>query len=505
MSEVPQGVSFGDFERKAPRPTATMTMTRDGPKGVEVLLGLRSETMAAFPGYWAFPGGGLSRVDQSAIDQLEGFDGSEAKATACILREMSEELGLAPSKQGLVQLPPQARKEIIADKSRYLPLAMEGAFPYDTSAIHVLSHRITPPFGPIQFDNAFMHIHAGSVENVPLIDLEPQTEFTEILWATPVEILSRWSNHEIKVAPPVVTLLMEIERTLERKNRDMKLAALDISERLPGRRSILFAHGVEVVPVKTATLPPADHTNCYLVGDPEGEFILVDPASHLREGMEDMAKAVDRHKGELVAMMFTHSHGDHVGDIGLLREAFDVPIWGSEYTAKTVKCDRILEDGEVLELGNQTWQVLITPGHHPGHICLLSQAGLIAGDMVAGIGTILIPPHTGDMNVYLEQLERLKNLEPHLLFPSHGPVIALPEQKFNHYIQHRMARHQAVYDAVESGIQTLSEIARHAYADTPNAHPGLARDQTLSHLLSHQRAGMLFEESSVWMTSKTKL
>ncbi len=505
MSEVPQGVSFGDFERKAPRPTATMTMTRDGPKGVEVLLGLRSETMAAFPGYWAFPGGGLSRVDQSAIDQLKGFDGSEAKATACILREMSEELGLAPSKQGLVQLPLYARKEIIADKSRYLPLALEGAFPYDISSIHVLSHRITPPFGPIQFDNTFMHIHAGPIENVPLIDLEPQTEFTEILWATPVEILSRWSNHEIKVAPPVVTLLMEIERTLERKNRDMKLAALDISERLPGRRSILFAHGVEVVPVKTATLPPADHTNCYLVGDPEGDFILVDPASHLREGMEDMAKAVDRHKGKLVAMMFTHSHGDHVGDIGLLREAFDVPIWGSEYTAKTVKCDRILEDGEVLELGNQTWQVLITPGHHPGHICLLSQAGLIAGDMVAGIGTILIPPHTGDMNVYLEQLERLKNLDPHLLFPSHGPVIALPEQKFNHYIQHRMARHQAVYDAVDSGKQTLSEIARHAYADTPNAHPGLARDQTLSHLLSHQRAGMLFEESSVWMTSKTKL
>ena len=68
-------------------------------------------------------------------------------------------------------------------------------------------------------------------------------------------------------------LLMEIERTLERLDRDMKSAAEDIAERLPGRRSILFAHGVEVVPIKTATLPPADHTNCYLVGDPEGEFI----------------------------------------------------------------------------------------------------------------------------------------------------------------------------------------------------------------------------------------
>ncbi|MCP2505154.1 MAG: MBL fold metallo-hydrolase, partial [Candidatus Poseidoniaceae archaeon] len=427
-----------------------------------------------------------------------GFEGPEAKAIACILREMSEELGLAPSEHGLVALPLEARKQIVADKSRYLPLAQEGAFPYDTRSLKVLSHRITPPFGPIQFDNAFMHLHAGLAKNVPEIDLEPQTEFTQIMWATPNEFLLKWENHEMKIAPPVVTLLMEIERTLERKDRDMLEAARDISERLPARRSILFAYGVEVVPVRTATLPPADHTNCYLVGDPEGDFILVDPASHLREGMEDMAKAVDRHKGTLIALMFTHSHGDHVGDIGLLREAFDVPIWGSEYTARSVECQRILTDGEMLELGNQAWQVLITPGHHPGHICLLGDAGLIAGDMVAGIGTILIPPHTGDMNVYMEQLERLKSLKPHLLFPSHGPVIALPTTKFDHYLSHRQARHDAVYAAVKSGIQSLSDIAKAAYADTPDAHPGLAVDQTLSHLMSHQRAGTVVEDSSKW-------
>jgi len=437
-------------------------------------------------------------------ETFEEFEVPEAKAIACILREMSEELGLAPSASGLVQIPLEARKAIIADKSKYLPLALEGAFPHDISQMRVLSHRITPPFGPIQFDNAFMHLHAGEINDVPIIDLEPQTEFTEIMWDTPMKILSRWSNHEIKVAPPVVTLLMEIERTLERKNRNMNDAAHDISERKPGRRSILFAHGVEVVPVKTATLPPADHTNCYLVGDPNDDFILVDPASHLREGMEDLARAVDRHKGELKAMMFTHSHGDHVGDIGLLREAFDVPIWGSEYTARTVPCDRILQDGELLKLGNQSWKVLITPGHHPGHICLLGDAGLIAGDMVAGIGTILVPPHTGDMNEYIHQLERLKELAPHLLFPSHGPVIALPEQKFNHYIQHRRSRHQSVYDAVQTGMHTLEDIAKHAYADTPSAHPELAKDQTLSHLMAHQRAGLLTEDSSMWKITGAK-
>jgi glyoxylase-like metal-dependent hydrolase (beta-lactamase superfamily II) len=263
----------------------------------------------------------------------------------------------------------------------------------------------------------------------------------------------------------------------------------------------LFAHGVEVVPVKTATLPPADHTNAYLLGDPNGDFVLVDPAAHLREGMEDLAHAVERHNGTLVALLFTHSHGDHIGDLGLLREAFDVPIWGSEHTAKSVTCDRILTDGEVLHLGSTEWEVLITPGHHPGHVCLLSDAGLIAGDMVAGIGTILIPPHTGDMEVYIQQLERLKNRQPHLLFPSHGPVIAQPTKIIERYISHRKARHQRVLDAVGEA-SSITEIASLAYADTPDAHPGLSEDQTLSHLLVHERDGHVHQTPNGWVLNE---
>jgi glyoxylase-like metal-dependent hydrolase (beta-lactamase superfamily II) len=314
----------------------------------------------------------------------------------------------------------------------------------------------------------------------------------------PSYMILRWSQHEIRVAPPVVTLLMELDRTLKRFDGDMIQTAEDLQRRQPGRRSILFAYGVEVVPVKTATLPPADHTNAYLVGDPEGEFVLVDPACHMREGMEELAEAVDRHKGELVALLFTHSHGDHIGDMDLLREAFDVPIWGSEYTSKTVACDRILNDGDMLQLGKQEWTVLITPGHHPGHVCLSSPAGIVAGDMVAGIGTILIPPGTGDMDVYIEQLERLRTLKPHLLFPSHGPVIPLPERTLSYYIKHRKQRHQKVLDAVEYGHRTISAIATMAYSDSPDAHPGLAQDQTLAHLLSHERMGLVEQQSNEW-------
>ena len=500
MSEVPEGVNLPAFARKPPRPTVTLTLTRDGPDGVEVLLGRRAESMRAFPGYWAFPGGGVSRTDHEGEAFVQNTTSSSTSSVVAVVREMSEELGVIPNGSSITVVDPGLRKTILEDKLAFINALKQETLVANTSELRHISSRTTPPFGLMQFENTFYHLHIGNQEFNPSTDM--QTEFTVFEWMRPSDMLSRWKTHEIRVAPPVVTLLMEVERTMRHFDGNIVRAAEDLQKRQPGRRSILFAHGVEVVPVKTATLPPADHTNAYLVGDPEGEFVLVDPACRMREGMEQLAEAVDRHRGNLIAILFTHSHGDHIGDMDLLREAFDAPVWGSEYTSKTVHCDRILVDGEILHLGNQEWTVLITPGHHPGHICLLSEAGLVAGDMVAGIGTILIPPGTGDMDLYIEQLQRLSDMEPHLMFPSHGPVIPLPEKTLAYYIKHRKERHQRVLDAVNSGLTTVSEISVQAYANTPDAHPGLAQDQTLAHLLSHERSGRVQQTGQGWVSGE---
>jgi ribonuclease/clavin/mitogillin len=493
MSEVPQGVHLGAVERKPPRPTSTMTITRDGPQGVEVLLGKRAQTMSAFPDYWAFCGGGVSKFDRDLSSEI-GIN----ESMVCILREMSEELGLCLSKQGVIVLSKEHRTMVLTQKDGFHQLVRNGVLSIDTSRLHTFSHRTTPPFGPVQFDNAFMHIHLNKDEDSNVIDLEPQTEFTDVRWSTPSEYLRLWRLHQMKIAPPVVTILMEIERTLERFQGSMLEASQDIAARLPGRKSILFAHGVEVVPIKTATLPPADHTNCYLVGDPHGEFIIVDPAVRMREDLESLSSAVERHGGSPIAIAYTHTHSDHIGDEGLLREVFDLPIWASKECSRDIQVDRILEDMESLKLGEQTWTVLHTPGHHPGHLCFLSEAGLIAGDMVAGVGTILIPPHSGSMGMYLKQLRRLLNVRPHLVFPSHGPVIAQPEKIFSHYIQHREQRHEKVFSAVKQGLSNLAMISDVAYGDSPDAHPELAKDQTLSHLLELEVNGMVHQVGSQW-------
>ncbi|MGB1589208.1 MAG: MBL fold metallo-hydrolase [Candidatus Poseidoniaceae archaeon] len=486
MSEVPEGLEMPSFERKPPRPSATLMITRDGEEGVEVLLGKRSESMPSFPGYWAFPGGGVSRVDKEASQSL----GISIQHCA-IMREVVEELGLAPSEGRLVEVDSDLREMVAEDKANWFPLALDGDIPSDATGMRVISMRTTPPFGPMRFENSFLHIHSNEHEEFSLIG---QTEFVDARWMRPIDMITAWKNNVIKVAPPVVTLLMEVDRCLNLCDQDMTAVAIDLEDRRPGRRSILFANGVEVVPVRTATLPPADHTNCYLVGDPDGDFIVVDPAFRHREGMEKVAEAVERHNGNLVAIFYTHGHSDHMADKGLLKEAFDVPIWSASKSA-----DRILKDGEVLNLGNQEWTVLHTPGHHPEHLCLISSSGLVAGDMVAGIGTILVPPAEGDMIEYIQQLERLLDLDPHLIFPSHGPVIPLPERTLEHYITHRINRHNRVLDAVTSGISALEEIAKFAYADTPDAHPGLAVDQTLSHLLSHEKVGNVRKSGQQWV------
>ena len=294
MSEVPSGLSMPDFERRPPRPSATLMITRDGEEGVEVLLGHRCETMPSFPGYWAFPGGGVSRVDKAASEVI----GVSVQHCA-ILRELVEELGLAPQGGRLVSVEEDFRRMVVDDKANWFPLALDGDIPTDTTGMRIISMRTTPPFGPMRFENTFLHIHSQDHDEFSLVG---QTEFENARWMRICDVIGAWQHNAIKVAPPVVTLLMEVERCLGLMSQDMEKVAIDLETRKPGRRSILFAQGVEVVPVKTATLPPADHTNCYLIGDPEGDFIVVDPAFRHREGMEEVAEAVERHKGDLVAV-----------------------------------------------------------------------------------------------------------------------------------------------------------------------------------------------------------
>lgn len=229
-----------------------------------------------------------------------------------------------------------------------------------------------------------------------------------------------------------------------------------------------LAPGIAVLALRTPTLPPATHTSCYLAGD--GEFVAIDPASPWADEQDRLAEVVAA-RGRLALIALTHHHADHVGAAAALARRTGAPIAAHRATAARLPglVDRLLDDGERLEHGGVRLRALHTPGHAPGHLAFLDEASgaVVAGDLVAGVGTILIDPAEGHMATYLASLERLLALGVGALYPAHGPVIADGAQKLREYLAHRRMREERVAAALAAAPRSLDALCAIAYADTP--------------------------------------
>lgn len=262
------------------------------------------------------------------------------------------------------------------------------------------------------------------------------------------------------------------------------------------------APSVQVFPARTPTLLPATHTNSYALG--AREVVLVEPATPYEDEQREWlawARGLASQGRELLALFLTHHHGDHAGGTGVLARELHLPVWAHRLTAERlpgVAISRHLADGEGLILrgpADQRWDVLHTPGHAPGHLCLheADLGLLVAGDMVATSGTILIEPGDGDMTAYLAQLERLQALGTRRTLPAHGAPIDDPAALFTRYLLHRRMREQKVLVALRGAGPagaTLSELVRVAYDDTPPAVWPLAELSFAAHLQKLERDGL---------------
>jgi glyoxylase-like metal-dependent hydrolase (beta-lactamase superfamily II) len=266
------------------------------------------------------------------------------------------------------------------------------------------------------------------------------------------------------------------------------------------------APGVRVVALRTPTLPPATHTACYLVGpsDGAGEIFVVDPASPYPDQQAALDAILDREIAEgrhIGGVLLTHHHADHVGGAARVM-ARDVPVMAHAETAARLKIPiaRELADGD--------WcgpvRAVFTPGHAPGHLCFHDPASgaLIAGDMVAGVGTILIDPSEGDMRLYLESLEKMRALGASVLGPAHGPMIRDPDAKLREYVAHRSMREGRVLAALQAvGRATPAQLVPVAYADTPKLLWGLAERSLVAHLVKLAADGRARREGELWELS----
>lgn len=308
----------------------------------------------------------------------------------------------------------------------------------------------------------------------------------------PIEdVAQKWASGEMSLAPEVPPIL---------RGTPMDSPAWEV------------APGVHVLPLKTPTLLPATHTNAFLLGSQDA--ILVEPASSDPGEVERVVRFVDAARARGVvprALCVTHHHIDHVGGAAALSDALGLPLWAHAETA--ARCPklhfaRLLEDGERLELDGPeplALEVLHTPGHAAGHLCFLDPGSglLLAGDMVAGVGTILIEPGDGDMNEYLAQLERLATCGARRLVPSHGGLVLDAPGLLSGTAAHRRAREAKVVAALrELGSGNADDLVPLAYADTPRPLWPLAALSVEAHLLGLAARGEITREAGTWQAKR---
>ena len=286
------------------------------------------------------------------------------------------------------------------------------------------------------------------------------------------------------------------ERSIESLYEQVRAAAPAAAPFEPPRVEQV-APGIRVLALRTPTLPPAAHTNVYLVGPEIGPVAVVDPGSPY----PDQQAALDAFLADVPidVVLLTHHHGDHIGGAAALASRWGIPIAAHAATARRLA--GIVDVTMVLEGGDQIHGLhcIHTPGHAEGHLCFAQDGHTIAGDMVAGLGTILIDPDEGDMALYLASLEQLLARPAATLLPAHGPPITDGPSKLREYLAHRRMREDRVLAALTDRPATLDAMLPTAYGDTPRVLWPLAERSLRAHLDKLVREGRAsFDGGARW-------
>lgn len=493
MSESVPGLSPPPIAK--PRDAAAVVLFRErqpaaslegtaSPPGVEAFWLKRGKKLSFGGGFYAFAGGKLERDD--ARVPVQGATGLEAALRVTAARELLEETGVLVARGATLE---QAdidamRHALLEKKASFAALLDRHGLWLSALDFPDAGRWVTPPHLPVRFDAHFYLVKAPAGAHA---EVWPG-ELTEGEWITPSAALMRWQQGTALLHPPNLHALRSL--AAYRGALSPLLAALSSPPMVTDgiTRCIEHQMGIRIFPLQTPTLPPAAHTNCYVVGTPE--LLIVDPGSpevaetdRLIEFVRELGAEGCRPR----AVVLTHHHGDHVGGAARVMDQLGLPLWCHPRTADRLPLStaRLLEDGDALELGALTFSVAHTPGHARGHVCLVDQASkaAIVGDMVAGLGTIIIDPPEGDMVDYIRQLERLRDvLEVRTLYPAHGPPVADGRAKLDEYLEHRAWRERKVLSALpkEGDGVTIPELVPTAYDDVQRLVLPLAERSTLA-------------------------
>jgi ribonuclease/clavin/mitogillin len=476
-----------------PKDAAAVILLREGTdaRDPELFWARRGSRMAFMPGFYAFPGG--QRDDADAEVAVEGADApGAAQMIACAARELFEELGVLAA-SGADSLTKGQLASVLDDltsaRMTFAELLRHYGLRLDARDFTFVGRWVTPPFSPRRFDTLFFVVRCPRKQEPRVLT----DEFDDGGWARAADAYARWRRFEVLAAPPVVHALRTLAGGLT-EDLVERFLSVPQAHRQPVRR-IEFLPGFVCFPLRTPTKPPATTTNCYVVG--ARDFVVVDPGSPYEDEQAALHEYVDELLAEgrvLREIVLTHLHPDHVAGAEALRAHLGgrATVAAHPLTAAplegSVRVDRLIEDGELIELDGDpalSLRALHTPGHTRGHVSLYEEraGALLTGDCIVGVGSVLIEPPEGSVRAYLETLERFRSL-PNLvaLFGGHGPAVGSPRAKIDEYIAHRLKRERDILAAVRAGARDEREIVSRVYTDVHPKMYALAERAVAAHL-----------------------
>lgn len=195
--------------------------------------------------------------------------------------------------------------------------------------------------------------------------------------------------------------------------------------------------------------------NCYIVGNADTrEGMVIDPGGN----PEVILKAITDSNFDIQTIVLTHGHSDHIAALYDIqdRTGADVVIhiedadflegrgsfssmFGISYKTPEPP-DRLLREGDIIEMGSTRFTVVHTPGHTPGSICLLTENRVFTGDTLfyRGIGTTLMPGSSRQQLIESIQTRLMVLPDDFKIHPGHGRETTIgAERKSNPFIRNR--------------------------------------------------------------------
>jgi ribonuclease/clavin/mitogillin len=424
---------------------------------------VRQNYLRAFPGYTAFPGGKVDAADLHIQTTIEKFKSLRSDLCAALLREMREELHFDMRTQNALE---------IIDSVDYLGVA------------------ITPDFNPYRFATHFFKI---TLNQLPSFKVD-ENEAALYGWKSPKELLDLYQRADLIAVPPIIHLL----QTLNKNINCIEINDLDYSydsrKQVPMIESI---YGVKQLMPLSETLPPANRTNCFLIGD-QLKFVI-DPSPRDFDELKKLYNTIGAI--QLAGVFLTHHHSDHHQYAPELAQQFACPIFLSQDTYnRLIKnygdnyfLDRpihICKEGDfITDSLSSPVRVYAIPGHDEGHLGLApdNMKWFIVGDLFQGVGTVVVGGAEGDMSKYFNSLKKVILLKPKAVFPSHG--IALGGVNIlQKTLEHRIAREEQVLELAQQGLSAQDMLPK-IYFDIPTYLHKYALKNIEAHLNKLKKEG----------------